>query len=158
MSATLASALAGLALAATAAQPQLPTRAGETGLVDVPDAEVQGVGNGQLGAELRLDHQAGRPTRSGPLPLSAVGGLTQRLDLGFSMRRIAELLALWHDRSRPSRQVKALAEAHLRELDAKIAELQAMKATLAHLAHCCHGDDRPDCPILDSLADSGATR
>ena len=79
-------------------------------------------------------------------------------DLGFSIRQIGELLALWHDRSRPSRQVKALAEAHLRELDAKIAELQAMKATLAHLAHCCHGDDRPDCPILDSLAASGATR
>jgi MerR family copper efflux transcriptional regulator len=76
-------------------------------------------------------------------------------DLGFSIRQIGELLALWHDRSRPSRQVKALALAHVRELDAKVAELQAMKATLEHLAHCCHGDDRPDCPILDTLADAG---
>jgi Cu(I)-responsive transcriptional regulator len=76
-------------------------------------------------------------------------------DLGFSIRQIGELLALWHDRTRPSRQVKALALAHVRELDAKVAELQAMKATLEHLAHCCHGDDRPDCPILDTLADAG---
>jgi DNA-binding transcriptional MerR regulator len=68
---------------------------------------------------------------------------------------IGELLALRHDRSRPSRQVKSLALAHVRELDAKLAELQAMKGTLEHLAHCCHGDDRPDCPILDTLADAG---
>jgi hypothetical protein len=87
LSALIAAALASLALAATPAPPQLPTSSGETGLVDVPDAEVQGVGNGQLGVELRLDHQAGRPTRSGPLPLSAVGGLTQRIDLGFSLRQ-----------------------------------------------------------------------
>ncbi|MDP3085181.1 MAG: Cu(I)-responsive transcriptional regulator [Rubrivivax sp.] len=73
-------------------------------------------------------------------------------DLGFSIKQIAELLALWRDRSRPSRQVKALALAHVAELEAKVAELQAMKATLEHLAHCCHGNDRPDCPILESLS------
>ena len=73
-------------------------------------------------------------------------------DLGFSIEQIRELLGLWQNRRRPSRQVKALAEAHIRELDAKLNDLQAMKATLAHLAHCCHGDDRPECPILDSLA------
>lgn len=73
-------------------------------------------------------------------------------DLGFSVAEIGRLLGLWNDRARPSREVKALAQAHIDALDRKVAELQAMKATLAHLVHCCHGDERPDCPILDSLA------
>jgi Cu(I)-responsive transcriptional regulator len=73
-------------------------------------------------------------------------------DLGFSIEQIRELLGLWQNRARPSRQVKALAAAHVQELDAKLKELQAMKSTLEHLVHCCHGDDRPDCPILDTLA------
>ncbi len=73
-------------------------------------------------------------------------------DLGFSIEQIRELLGLWQNRRRPSRQVKALAEAHLQELEQKLVELQQMKAALAHLVHGCHGDDRPDCPILDSLA------
>jgi len=76
----------------------------------------------------------------------------QSRDLGFSIEQIRELLGLWQNRRRPSRQVKALAEAHLKELDQKLQELQAMKSTLQHLVHCCHGDDRPDCPILDNLA------
>jgi len=73
-------------------------------------------------------------------------------DLGFSLTEIAELVSLWQNRSRPSRQVKAFAEAHIRELEQKAAELLAMKSTLEHLVHCCHGDDRPECPILDGLA------
>ena len=73
-------------------------------------------------------------------------------DLGFSIAEIGELLGLWHDRKRPSRQVKALAQAHIAELERKAQELLAMKATLEHLVHCCHGDDRPDCPILENLA------
>ena len=48
--------------------------------------------------------------------------------------------------------VKALAQAHVQELERKVQELMAMKATLEHLVHCCHGDERPDCPILESLA------
>ena len=72
--------------------------------------------------------------------------------LGFSLAQIGELVGLWQDRARPSRQVKALAEAHIRELEQKAQELLAMKATLEQLVHCCHGDDRPDCPILDTLA------
>jgi MerR family copper efflux transcriptional regulator len=72
-------------------------------------------------------------------------------DLGFSLEQVRELLDLWQNRRRSSRQVKALAEAHIAELDAKLADLQAMRATLAHLVHCCHGDDRPDCPIIESL-------
>lgn len=77
-------------------------------------------------------------------------------DLGFSIEQIRELLGLWQDRKRPSRQVRSLAQAHLAELDAKLQELHAMKATLEHLVHCCHGDDRPDCPIIDSLSHESA--
>ncbi len=73
-------------------------------------------------------------------------------DLGFSIAEIGELVGLWHNRRRPSRQVKALAQAHIQELAQKVQELLAMKATLEHLVLCCHGDDRPDCPILEMLA------
>lgn len=72
-------------------------------------------------------------------------------DLGFSIAQIRALLGLWQDRRRPSREVKALAQAHLHELDAKLAELQAMKATLLHLVRCCRGDERPECPIIETL-------
>ena len=77
-------------------------------------------------------------------------------DLGFSLDQIRELLGLWQDRRRPSRHVKALAQAHIQELDAKLLELNAMKATLEHLVHCCNGDDRPDCPIIETLADESS--
>ncbi len=72
--------------------------------------------------------------------------------LGFSMDDTAQLLALWQDRSRSSAEVKALAEHHLQALEEKIAELQAMHDTLADLARCCQGNERPDCPIINSLA------
>jgi len=78
-------------------------------------------------------------------------------DLGFSLPEIGELVGLWQNRKRPSRRVKALAEAHIQELEQKAQELLAMKATLQHLVQCCHGDDRPDCPILDSLAGGAST-
>ena len=71
--------------------------------------------------------------------------------LGFSMKQIADLMGLWLDQSRPSRKVKQLANEHIAELDNKIRELQAMKSTLQQLAHDCHGDNRPDCPILNAL-------
>jgi Cu(I)-responsive transcriptional regulator len=72
--------------------------------------------------------------------------------LGFSLDQIAGLLALWRDKQRASADVRRLALAHIDELDRKIAELEAMKRTLAALANSCHGDDRSDCPILDDLA------
>lgn len=72
-------------------------------------------------------------------------------DLGFSIAQIGELVGLWQNRKRPSRQVKALAQAHIQELEQKAQELLAMKATLEHLVHCCHGDERPECPILEQL-------
>ena len=75
-------------------------------------------------------------------------------DLGFSIPEIGELVSLWQNRRRPSRLVKAMAQAHIEELESKTRELLAMKATLEHLVHCCHGDDRPECPILETLAGS----
>lgn len=72
--------------------------------------------------------------------------------LGFPLETIRTLLALWRNRRRSSAQVKDLAQRHVADLERKIAEMQAMARTLKHLAHNCHGDDRPDCPILDDLA------
>ena len=73
-------------------------------------------------------------------------------DLGFSMEEIATLLALWHDRSRASSQVKRIAQAHIEDLSERIAQMQAMQRSLQTLVSCCKGNDRPDCPILDDLA------
>ncbi|MDX5517491.1 Cu(I)-responsive transcriptional regulator [Stenotrophomonas sp. HMSC10F06] len=73
-------------------------------------------------------------------------------DLGFSVEQIGELLVLWRDRERASADVKAVALSHVAGLKAKIAELQAMVQTLEHLAEHCHGNDRPDCPIIADLA------
>ena len=81
-----------------------------------------------------------------------LGFVRRARDLGFSIDEIRRLLGLWSDRRRSSRNVKALTLTHIKDLDAKIAALEAMRATLAHLAHCCDGDDRPDCPIIDGLA------
>ena len=72
--------------------------------------------------------------------------------LGFSVGEVAELLALWRDKSRSSRQVKALASRHLQDIDGKIAALMTMRDTLKELIERCHGDARPDCPILTDLA------
>lgn len=76
-------------------------------------------------------------------------------DLGFSLDAISGLLDLWRDRGRASAEVKQMALAHVAALESKIAELQSMARTLHHLADACHGDDRPDCPILDDLAAGG---
>ncbi|HEY0505794.1 MAG TPA: Cu(I)-responsive transcriptional regulator [Lysobacter sp.] len=72
--------------------------------------------------------------------------------LGFAIPQIEALLGLWDDRSRASAEVKKLAQAHVDELAVKIGEMQAMQRTLEDLARRCHGDNRPDCPILDDLA------
>ena len=72
-------------------------------------------------------------------------------DLGFSMAEIAQLLKLWQNRRRASAQVKKIALDHVGDLSRRIAEMQDMKRALEHLAHCCHGDERPECPILDEL-------
>jgi Cu(I)-responsive transcriptional regulator len=77
-------------------------------------------------------------------------------DLGFSIETIGRLLALWQDRSRASADVKAIAGGQIAALRRKIAEMEAMATTLGHLVEHCHGDGRPDCPILDDLADGMA--
>jgi Cu(I)-responsive transcriptional regulator len=72
-------------------------------------------------------------------------------DLGFSLERIGELLALWSDQDRHSADVKSLALAHIAELEGRAAELRGMIKTLRTLAHACDGDHRPDCPIMEEL-------
>jgi Cu(I)-responsive transcriptional regulator len=72
--------------------------------------------------------------------------------LGFSVEETATLLGLWQDKARASAEVKSIATSHIGALETKIAELQSMVQTLKHLAHCCGGDERPNCPILDDLA------
>lgn len=73
-------------------------------------------------------------------------------DLGFSIEAITRLLALWRDRDRSSADVKQVALDHVATLRRKIVELQQMVGTLEHLAHHCHGDKRPECPIIDELS------
>jgi MerR family transcriptional regulator, copper efflux regulator len=77
-------------------------------------------------------------------------------DLGFPVEQIGTLLALWRDRSRASTDVKAIALEHVAGLERKIAELRAMADTLRHLAEHCHGNQRPECPILEELASDDA--
>ena len=72
--------------------------------------------------------------------------------LGFSVKEVGELLALWRDKRRVSHDVKELALRHIADIDRKLAELQSVRRTLMSLTERCHGDDRPDCPILDDLA------
>lgn len=79
-------------------------------------------------------------------------------DLGFSVEQIGGLLQLWRDEGRASADVKRLALEHVAQLDAKAAEIQAMSRTLRRLAESCHGNERPQCPIIDELAQAGAGR
>lgn len=78
-------------------------------------------------------------------------------DLGFSMADVARLLGLWQNRRRASAEVRRIAQAHITDLDRRIAEMQELRRTLEHLVEHCRGDHRPECPILDDLAD-GTTR
>jgi MerR family copper efflux transcriptional regulator len=78
-------------------------------------------------------------------------------DLGFPLGQIRQLLSLWDDPDRASADVKRLAEAHLADLDARIARLTEMRASLVDLASACRGDQRPDCPILRGLAEPPAS-
>ena len=75
-------------------------------------------------------------------------------DLGFSVDQMKALLALWRDRSRASADVKAIALEHIAELERKAEAIAAMTKTLKHLASHCHGDERPDCPIIEGFAET----
>lgn len=96
----------------------------------------------------------------GDADLHALRFIRRARDLGFTVPRTADLLALWRDRSRASADVKAIALRHVAELEEKARALQVMSDTLRHLAAHCHGDDRPDCPILDEMVrgDKGGCR
>jgi len=91
----------------------------------------------------------------GPTEIETLRFIRRARDLGLSMERIKLLVGLWHDRGRPSREVKRIALEHVAELRTKIDELTSMCATLEGLASTCHGDNRPDCPILVDLAAGG---
>ena len=88
----------------------------------------------------------------GPGEVHTLSFIRRGRALGFSMAEIAELLKLWQNKQRASADVKQIALTHVADLDRRITEMTAMKNTLQHLAHCCQGDARPDCPILTGLA------
>jgi Cu(I)-responsive transcriptional regulator len=77
--------------------------------------------------------------------------------LGFSVEECRQLLALYEDKSRASADVKELTQTKLTEIDRKIRELTELRRTLEHLVHACHGNDRPDCPILEELSEERAS-
>jgi Cu(I)-responsive transcriptional regulator len=92
----------------------------------------------------------------GQMDIDTLCFIQRARSLGFSVKDVARLLDLWRDRTRASGDVKALAMHHAEEIDRKIAELQATRDTLGHLAEQCHGDSRPDCPILEGIAGQGS--
>lgn len=98
------------------------------------------------------DRSAAGYRRYGEAEVHTLRFIRRARDLGFSVDEMRALLALWRDRARASSDVKALALSHVAELERRIAELRGMADTLAHLASHCHGDERPDCPILTDLA------
>jgi MerR family gold-responsive transcriptional activator of gol and ges genes len=98
-----------------------------------------------------VDRTAAGYRTYGPTEVRILRFIRRARDLGFPVADIADLLALWRDRSRHSAEVKKLAEHHLGDLDRRIAAMQAMADTLRQLSDACCGDDRPDCPILADL-------
>lgn len=84
--------------------------------------------------------------------------LQRSRSLGFSVEECRQLLSLYGDKERESADVKAIAQTKLAEIDRKIAELASLRKLLSHLVHNCHGDERPDCPIIDGLAGSGTVQ
>lgn len=90
--------------------------------------------------------------RYGPKSIQTLRFIKRARDLGFSIERIRTLLGLWQDGHRKSADVKHLANIYIDELDRDIAKLASIRDQLRHLAHCCQGDNRPDCPILEDLA------
>src|SRR5262245_21963498 len=142
-----------------------------TAALELDDARQQGLLNiGQAAAESGVsakmirhyeaiglipaaDRSFGNYRLYAPADVHTLRFVRRARDLGFSIAEIKELLGLWQDRRRQSADVRRIALAHVRDLDARIAELESMRRTLARLARSCHGDDRPDCPILDDLAE-----
>lgn len=93
-----------------------------------------------------------------PLDIETLKFIQRARGLGFSVRDVGRLLGLWQDTARSSADVKALALRHIAEVDRRIAELDSIRRTLVDLTDRCHGDDRPECPILDDLATGGGKK
>ena len=91
-----------------------------------------------------------------PKDLQQLAFIKRARDLGFTLEEVGKLLALWQDRERASADVKALATEHIAELERKISELVSLRNSLSELVTSCHGDQRPDCPIIKALASGGA--
>ena len=145
-------------------------RRSQPALVDLEDAREEGLLNiGQAAARSGVSAKMIRHYESiGLLPsarrtfsnyrlysaadVHTLGFVRRARDLGFSLPEIKDLLGLWQDRERKSGDVRRIALHHVHELDQRIAQLESMRRTLQHLAADCHGDERPECPILDDLA------
>ena len=91
-----------------------------------------------------------------PQDLQQLAFIKRARDLGFTLEEVGKLLALWQDRERASADVKALAASHIAELERKISELVSLRNSLSELVTSCHGDQRPDCPIIKALATGAA--
>ena len=109
----------------------------------------------QIGLLPGADRSDAGYRRYGPAALRTLAFIRSARDLGFPIEQIRTLIGLWQDHSRSSAEVKRLAQTHIDTLTAKADALNAMAQALRHLASHCHGDDRPECPILDTLADTG---
>jgi Cu(I)-responsive transcriptional regulator len=108
--------------------------------------------------EIGLIGPAGRTAAGyrdyGPAEVETLKFIQRARSLGFSVKDVGDLLALWRDRERASADVRRIALDHVRAVEAKIGELEAMRRTLTALVERCSGDDRPDCPILEGLSDA----
>ncbi|MBB4104872.1 Cu(I)-responsive transcriptional regulator [Allorhizobium borbori] len=108
----------------------------------------------EIGLIPKAERTASNYRTYGPAAVHSLRFVRRARELGFSLEETATLLKLWADKSRTSAAVKQVAAQHVAELERKIAGLQDMRATLIHLMHCCEGNERPDCPILNDLAGS----
>ena len=107
-----------------------------------------------IGLVPAADRRASGYRDYGAADVSRLGFVRRARDLAFSVEEIRELLRLWSDRDRSSREVKDLALRHVSDLDGRARKLTEMADALRHLATACEGDDRPDCPIIEGLGGS----
>lgn len=105
----------------------------------------------QIGLVRPADRSVSNYRSFRPREINELRFIRRARSLGFSVEEITNLLSLWRDQSRSSRDVKAIADRHVADLEVRIAEMQEMTATLKQLSACCAGNDRPDCPILQEL-------
>mgnify|MGYP001570031474 CR=1 FL=1 len=108
-----------------------------------------------IGLIRRAARTAGNYRDYDDIDLQTLRFIQRARKLGFSVKDVGALLTLWRDKRRASGTVKRLAEGHIAEIDRRMEELKSMRRTLTHLMERCHGDARPDCPIIDELARDG---